>query len=460
MVTQEVDLPLSPTALLLRCAAEPFVCVLDGGSLASWGMGEAWLGFQPRATLRIGADGAVLVCVDGCEQPWRGDPFDVLDRFRREQEPPGAAAGLGGAGGVVAALSYDLRHWVERLPRRPQEDRGVPVLHAAAYDWFLCYSYADRKYRLRSSRCDAARLRSVAERLRQLAAGPPIASQPARVRVQSDWGRTEYVGAVRAALDYIAAGDVYQVNLAQRFTLTDLSGAVPVSPLALFASLQAQHPMPFAAYVDGGDFVLVSNSPECFLTLRGRHIATCPIKGTRRRGNDAAGDRALIAELRSDPKERAEHVMIVDLERNDLGRVCETGSVQVSDFARVRTFPSLHHLVSTVTGRLRPEVTLAAVLRATFPGGSITGAPKVRAMEIIDALEPVRRSFYTGAIGVIGAGGDATFNLAIRTVVAGEGTATYHAGGGIVADSDPHREHEESVLKAAPIFHALQTRAA
>jgi para-aminobenzoate synthetase component I len=213
--------------------------------------------------------------------------------------------------------------------------------------------------------------------------------------------------------------------------------------------------MPFAAYIDGGDFALVSNSPECFLTLDGDRLATFPIKGTRPRDADARRDHATAAELQADPKEQAEHVMIVDLERNDLGRVCAIGTVRVDEFARVHSFPSLHHLVSKVSGRLATGTPLADVLRATFPGGSITGAPKIRAMEIIDELEPVSRSFYTGAVGFIGFDGRAVFNLAIRTAVATPTTFTYHAGGGIVADSVPAREYDETLLKARAFFAAL-----
>jgi len=266
----------------------------------------------------------------------------------------------------------------------------------------------------------------------------------------SDFGKDRYLSAVRAVLDYIAAGDVYQVNLAQRFVVTD-----PPAPAALFATIQRRHPVPFAAYVDGGDFILVSNSPECFLAQRADKLATFPIKGTRRRGHDPFADEQLARELQDNAKERAEHLMIVDVERNDLGRVCRTGSVRVEEFARIQTFPTLHHLVSKVSGQLRPQVTLAEVLRATFPGGSITGAPKIRAMEIIDEIEPVSRSFYTGAIGFIDLDGDAVFNLAIRTAVATRQKLTYHAGGGIVADSVPIREYEETLLKAQPFFAAL-----
>jgi len=452
MATQEIELPVAPWELVTRCAGEPLVCALDGGDARSWGTGRALVGFRPRATLRVDAHGTALMR-DGHEHRWHGDPFELLDRFCAATAARAETAEPFG-GGVVTALSYDLRHWIERLPAGACDDRGLPVLYAAAYDWLLSYAYAERRYRLESAHCSAAELRAVAARLLALAARPVPNGVHQSPAATSDVTAAHYLAAVRATLGYIAAGDVYQVNLAHRFSVAN-----PPFPPSLFAALQRQHPMPFAAYVDGGDFALVSNSPECFLTVDGDAVATFPIKGTRPRGADAAADRALAALLRADPKECAEHVMIVDLERNDLGRVCRAGTVRVDEFACVRSFPTLHHLVSRVSGRLTAGTRLADVLRATFPGGSITGAPKIRAMEIIDELEPVRRGFYTGAIGFIGLDGSAIFNLAIRTAVATSAKLTYHAGGGIVADSIPDREYDETLLKAQAFFAALKAAA-
>ena len=454
MVTQEVELPVTPTALLTRCAAEPYVFLLDGGSAASWGSGHALFGFRPRATLRVTAAGEAVVRTGAEEVHWSGDPLVLLERFRSAWAPRVSAAPAPHGGGVIAALSYDLRRWIERRDWRARTDSETPVLHAACYEWLLSYSYRHRRYQLASATCPPAELTQIARKLRARADGPaPISRPPDRAAVVPDLTKEQFCSTVRAVLDYIAAGDVYQVNLAQRFVVAN-----PPSPVAMFAALQA-HPMPFAAYVDAGDFALLSNSPECLLTLCGERVATFPVKGTRRRAPDPRADQLLITELQGDAKERAEHVMIVDLERNDLGRVCRTGSVGVSEFARVSTFPSLHHLVSTVSGRLQPGTSLVDVLRATFPGGSITGAPKIRAMEIIDEVEPVARGFYTGAIGFL-TPAYAVFNLTIRTAVATSQGLTYHAGGGIVADSVPEKEYEETLLKASPFFAALTPRAA
>jgi len=452
MVTQAVELPVSPTELLHRCVTEPGAFVLDGCGEDSWGIGYAILGFRPSTTLRVSTTGAMLRR-EGRTQRMAGDPIALLEQFCLEGAPSEAFAPAFG-GGVIAALSYDLGGWIE--PRVCARADDAPLVHAARYDWLLVYSYALGRYYLASAVLSQVELQRLTDELRALARGPapatPASAAPCAIpHVTSQ----QYMEAVRAVLDYVAAGDAYQVNLAHRFTVHN-----PPSPAALFNALQRRHPVPFAAYVDAGDFTLVSNSPECFLMLDGDAITTYPIKGTRPRGGDSTSDRALVAELQHDPKERAEHVMIVDLERNDLGRVCRTGSVRVEEFARVHTFRSLHHMVSTVRGRLRDDASLADVLRATFPGGSITGAPKIRAMQIISELEPVNRGFYTGAIGLVHGPRQALFNLAIRTVVATPGRFTYDVGGGIVADSIPAREYDETLLKAQAFLDALAAAAA
>jgi para-aminobenzoate synthetase component 1 len=282
-------------------------------------------------------------------------------------------------------------------------------------------------------------------------AAPPPASAPSPPRLQADFTRAEYRAAVRRALEHIAAGDIYQVNLAQRFRV------VPAPhPAALFRALRERAPAPFSAYValPGGDGI-VSSSPERFFRIEGDRIETRPIKGTRPRGRTPAEDAALAGELRTSGKDRAENVMIVDLERNDLGRICAIGSVRVPALWEVESYSNVHHLVSRVEGTLRPGVTPGEILRAMFPGGSITGAPKIRAIQIIDELEPVRRGIFTGAIGYWDLRGGCDFNIAIRTIAVERGIASFHAGGGIVADSDPDAEYEETLDKASGMMEAL-----
>jgi para-aminobenzoate synthetase component 1 len=269
--------------------------------------------------------------------------------------------------------------------------------------------------------------------------------------VRSNFTREQFLQAVRKAQDYIRLGHIYQVNLSQR-----LETEWPFGGKVLFDALQAASPAPFAAFLDGGSFQIASSSPEQFLQLSGNQIRTRPIKGTRPRDTDPTRDAQLSYELQTSPKEIAELVMITDLLRNDLGKVCEFGSVQVPELARLEKYSQVQHLVSTVEGRLRPNLSHLRAVVSCFPGGSITGAPKFRAMQIIDELEPAARGPYTGAIGYIGFNQESQLSILIRTAVCAEGKAWFAVGAGIVADSDPVREYEETLAKAGGFLAALQ----
>jgi para-aminobenzoate synthetase component 1 len=278
--------------------------------------------------------------------------------------------------------------------------------------------------------------------------GPPKRS--AEPRITSNFTREAYCRVVERALEHIAAGDIYQVNLAQQFRVEP----APDAP-ALYRSLREVSPAPFASFLTTEEAAIVSSSPERFFEVRGDRIETWPIKGTRPRGETEEEDRAYASALAVSSKDRAENVMIVDLERNDLGRICDVGSVHVPALCEVERYANVHHLVSRVAGTLREDAGPTEILRAMFPGGSITGAPKIRAVEIIDELEPTRRGAYTGAIGYWDVSGDCDFNIAIRTIVVEGGAATFHVGGGIVADSTPEGEYEETLVKARGMMRAL-----
>jgi anthranilate/para-aminobenzoate synthase component I len=263
----------------------------------------------------------------------------------------------------------------------------------------------------------------------------------------------DYEAIVRRAQEYIGSGDIYQVNLSHRFS-GPWSGALGQA-LGLYARLRECSPAPYAALLCAEGRVIVSSSPELFLQMDGREVITRPIKGTRARAGDADADAQAARDLGSSAKERAELVMITDLERNDLGQVCEYGSIRVRELLKLERFAQVHHMVSTVAGRLRQGVGHLDALRACFPGGSVTGAPKKRAREIIAELEPAKRGLYTGAIGCIRYDGSSTFNIAIRTaILEPDGTAHFHAGAGIVADSSPRREWEETMWKASGMLRA------
>ncbi len=426
MLTQEVAVVHTPATLLLQEHGERRV-LLDGRGPLSWGDGTVAFAADPAAILSIAADSVAS-----------SDPLVELQRFVDEWSARGCA-------GIAVALSYELKHWIERLPRRHPWP-ATPLVYAAAYEW----AYVANRQTGRAE-IVAANDTALTSGLRLVAQSTPRKDLPMDFgRLEAAMEESAYVEMVERAKEFIAAGDIYQANLAQSFhgTLPRQRGP------ALFDRWTTRFAAPYAAYVDGGDWALLGNSPECLLDIRDRSIATYPIKGTRRVTAGADVSR-LAADLAADPKDLAEHLMIVDLERNDLGRICRPGSVVVSSLRQVCEFPLLLHMVSRVAGSMRDDINLADVVRATFPGGSITGAPKVRAMEIIEDLEPSPRGFYTGSIGWLEPGGRARFNICIRTAVLTAGGLSYHAGGGIVADSDPRREYEETFAKAQSLFEVL-----
>jgi para-aminobenzoate synthetase component 1 len=267
---------------------------------------------------------------------------------------------------------------------------------------------------------------------------------------QSNFTRQGYLAAVEKARQYIIAGDIFEVNLSQRYT-AEFHG----DPFRLYLKLREINPAPFAAYLNFPEVKVISASPERFLRLQGDLVETRPINGTIRRGRTPQEDRENAQWLLNSEKNRAENIMIVDLERNDLGRVCRYGSVKVTELAVLETFPTVFHLTSTVTGRLRENTGRADLLKATFPGGSITGAPKVRSMAIIDELEPTRRSVYTGSLGYFSFDGDLDLNIVIRTFLVKDKKAYFQLGGAVVYDSDPQAEYQETLDKGRALFQAL-----
>lgn len=376
------------------------------------------------------------------------------------------------ATGLAGSLAYDLKNCFERYPSRALAEWDHPDLclgfHDVVFGWrrdtgagWVVATGLD------GSSVDparaTARLNAAWASLEAAFAAVPEGAEAAVEKTDvssrgslaptavSDFTREDYLRAVERAKEHIAAGDIYQVNLSQRFRVEP---APP--PAALYRRLRAVAPAPFLAYValPGGDGI-ASSSPERFFSVRASTIESRPIKGTRPRGSSPAEDAAMADALRSSEKDRAENLMIVDLVRNDLGRVCRVGSVRVPALWEVETHSNVHQLVSRVAGTLREDATPIDILQALFPGGSITGAPKIRAVEIIDELEPVRRGVYTGAIGYWDASGDADWNIAIRTITVGGGVASFHVGGGVVADSTPEGEYEETLVKATGMMRAL-----
>ena len=357
------------------------------------------------------------------------------------------------SGGLAGFLSYDLKSSIEALPPR-SSDIGTAECFMGLYDPLFVYDHIEEKGFVVSRGIRNPLLNAAA--LRKLLGAPPRkrALSPERApeltNLTANMTRDDYFALLERVQEYIAAGDIYQVNIAQR-----LSWERRGDPFALYRRLVSHDQAPFSSYMELDGYQVISNSPERFLKVRGDKIETCPIKGTRPRGRTAGEDGRLRKLLRHNPKEVAEHIMIIDLERSDLGRICATGTVAVKELMEVATLPHLHHMVSTVTGRLKEKTTLSDILKATFPGGSITGAPKIRAMEIIDELEPTPRGIYTGAIGHIDLSGDMDLAMAIRTAITTAGKLYINVGGGIVADSDTAAEYDETLLKADSFLRTL-----
>jgi para-aminobenzoate synthetase component I len=462
VVHQVLDLPVEPLAAVIGSWPQP--ALLESGP----GFGEAgrWsvLVAYPRLVWEATDSRWSSHADSGAAENGDGDVLTVLAGLLRRfgladatERPDPTVPPF--QGGMIGFLGYDLAPLIERLPRRAERDSRLPDIRFALYDTAVTVDARTGKVELwawdllgegrtaAKRRCRAWRkaldraFRSPRPALSPHASlGPP----------SSSFDRGTYLATVGRALEYIAAGDAFQVNLSQRFTARGRH-----DPLDVYLRLRDESPAPFAAFLHWKDLAVVSASPESFYQTRGDLLVTRPIKGTRPRGDNPVDDDRLAAELLASPKDRAELTMIVDLERNDLGRVCEYGSVVVRDPLSIESFAQVHHLVATVEGRLRPGAGPIDVVRALFPGGSITGAPKIRAMEIIDELEPNRRSLYTGAIGYFSQGGSSGFNIAIRTILVEGDRASFQVGGGIVADSDPAAEYEETLAKGRGMLAVL-----
>ena len=367
-------------------------------------------------------------------------------------------------GGLAGYIGYDYGRVLERVPAPRSDDLDVPDVLLGLYDWVISWDHQAERAWLVSTGLPEARAAGAdraarrADRVQELLSRPAPAplqraegeGPEARGPLRSNFTRNQYLAAVSRVREYILAGDLFQANISQRFD-APLAGA----PFDLYRRLRHRSPAPYAAWLDAGRFQLMSASPERFLRLDGGRVETRPIKGTRPRSADPARDAGLAAELSASAKDRAENVMIVDLLRNDLSRVCRPGSVRATELLALEAHPTVYHLVSTVTGELAAGCDAFDLLCAAFPGGSITGAPKVRAMEVIAELEPSRRAAYCGSIGYLSVTGDMDTSIVIRTCIATGGRVYFQAGGGIVADSDPAAEYEETLDKARALIESL-----
>ncbi len=468
LIIEEIKTPFSSIGLFRLFGNEPFGFFLDSG-MDSQKLGRfSFLGFDPFLIFRSKED-RIEIIEGGKTQELNGyNPFNVLKGLLSKFKIENKDIPLPFTCGAVGYFAYDLCRHLEDVPQNALDDLNLPDSYVSFYDTTIIFDhlkdktyiascgYPEQDSSKRSARA-RRRLDVIKERIEraQIAGKRRVETNTvlAKADLTSNFSKNEYIEAIKTAKEYIASGDIYQVNLSQRFSCD-----TEILPRVLFENLRAINPAPFSAFLDFDDIKIVSASPERFLSKRGQSIHTRPIKGTRPRHSNPVLDERLRIELLSSVKDRAEHVMIVDLERNDLGRICEYGSVLPTEFVMLEKYSTVFHLTSTVNGTLREGVDALDCLINCFPGGSITGAPKIRSMEIIDELEPTKRSVYTGSIGYIGFDGNMDTSIVIRTFIIKDKRAYFQVGGGIVADSDPEMEYQETLDKAKALIESLNRR--
>jgi anthranilate synthase component 1 len=448
---EDTETPVS-AFLKLRGAGPAFLLesAEQGQRVGRW----SFIGYKPRRVVRWSlADG--------------GDPYAIAaaEASRHRQAPlPGLPPF---AGGAVGFFGYDCVRAVERLPEPNPDVLGLPDMALMLSDVIVAFDHLKHEvtvlanaYIEEDGGVEVAHARAVESirEVRERLAGPLPRQEPHDARpepvFESNMPRETFEAMVSRIVEYVHAGDAFQVVPSQRW-----SADVPMEPFSIYRGLRTVNPSPYMYFIDFEDFQLVGASPEPLLTVSGRRASTRPIAGTRPRGATADEDREIAADLLADEKERAEHVMLVDLGRNDLGRVCDPGTVEVEQFMGVETYSHVIHIVSSVAGQLREDVRAVDALRSILPAGTLSGAPKVRAMEIIDELEPVKRGAYGGAVGWLSYTGQLDTCICIRTVVVKDGVAHVQAGGGTVADAKPDYEYEESRNKARGVVRAVELAA-
>jgi len=454
MLIQEIKTTLNSFEMYLQFKDRPYSFFLDSGRDPDSFGRYSFIGFDPFLVFSSKAD-SITVKIKDERKTYQGDPFDELQKLLNhyKMDYPSKFPFLGGA---VGYFSYDLCHQLEKLPRSAQDDVQIPDCHMGFYDGIIIIDHEQNKTYIAALGI-AEKPKTIIDKIKQRI------EKNAKVSIRSDFNineekqftgnftKEEYMKALDAVHEYIRAGDIYQTNLTQRFEC-DLQ----ITPLELYGELRRINPAPFASYLDFGEGQIVCSSPERFIQVQGRNIQTRPIKGTMPRGATPAEDEDNRNTLANSEKDKAELLMIVDLERNDLGRISRTGTVKVPELYKLETYETVFHLVSTVTGELKDDVDAIDAIKASFPGGSITGAPKIRAMEIIDELEPTQRNIYTGSIGYIGFNGDLDLNIVIRTILCKNEKAYFQVGGGIVWDSQNQSEYEETFDKGKALMEALK----
>ncbi|MGN7892467.1 aminodeoxychorismate synthase component I [Bacillus sp. 22475] len=414
------------------------------------------VGLNPVAVIQ-GKGEKLHISESGKETIKRGNPLDLMQEYMEKWKTDYNPEYPPFQGGAIGYFSYDCIRYIEKLPSLAEDDLNIPDIYFLLFDDVFVYDQKEKVLWIITHYVD--KHAEAEERLNEwkdlwVAEVPEVTMPFERPKKKNEavaFTETGFMKAVECIQEYIGAGDVFQVNLSTRQERT-----LQTHPLEIYTSLREINPSPYMGYLELGDFQIVSGSPELLIKKQGTEVSTRPIAGTRSRGADEQEDEELARELIENEKERAEHVMLVDLERNDLGRVCKYGTVEVDEFMVIEKYSHVMHIVSNVRGEVKEDKDAFDLVKAVFPGGTITGAPKIRTMEIIEELEPVRRGIYTGSIGWIGYSGDTELNIVIRTLLAKDGKAHVQAGAGIVIDSNPENEYKESLKKAIALWRAKE----
>lgn len=435
----------------------PYSLLLDSSDRKHPNSRYSFVMCNPIETIHV-KDGDITVTNWEQKLSFTGDPFDVLrSRIASWVEKTEYVAGMPPfQGGAAGLFGYDLGRYLENLPDIAENNTKTPDMAVGIYDQVLAHDYLLKKTYIfthaRNEKEAQKKCNFLIDLFTRNYETPKY--QPHTLNWKSNFNQNNYMGQIQKVIDYIKEGDIFQANIAQRFDATLPSN---FDPFIHYLHMREVNPAPFSTYMNIGDIKISSASPERFITMHNKQVATSPIKGTRPHVSDLLKDRAYKQELQASEKDNAENTMIVDLLRNDLSKVCEAHSINVTDLCKLETFASVHHLVSTIQGKLAHNKTAIDLLRACFPGGSITGAPKIRAMEIIEELEPTRRAAYCGSMGYIGFDDTMDTNILIRTLIYDKDRVSLQVGGGIVVDSNPADEYQETLDKAEAIFKSFAT---
>lgn len=434
----------------------PYHALLESGRGGKYSI----IGLNPFAVLK-GKDHRLTIFTNDKKEVLNGDPIDLMRNWMKQFRTAYNRDYPDFQGGAIGFFSYDCVRYIEEIPKTAIDDLGTPDLYFLVYDDAFVYDHDTNELWL-ITHDNETKMEEAEKKLLNLQQlwGNCEDAYSERTSIEHRIGKEEssfsmteeeFKKAVLAVKDYIAGGDVFQVNLSVRQTQP-----LKTDPIEIYEALRNINPSPYMGYLHFPEFQVICGSPELLIKKKGSEVSTRPIAGTRSRGKDEVEDEQLVNELITNEKERAEHVMLVDLERNDLGRVCKFGTVETNEFMVIEKYSHVMHIVSNVRGEVAQDVDVFDVVKAAFPGGTITGAPKVRTMEIIEELEPVRRGLYTGSIGWISFYDDMELNIVIRTMLAMDGHAYVQAGAGIVIDSEPSAEYKESLKKAKALWKAKE----